>query len=99
MIEALLDARARGVEVPVLAAKFHATLAAMIVEVIDRLREESPGFPVALSGGCFQNGALLRQVVEGLRARGLEPLHHRRVPPNDGGIALGQAAVACQRLA
>ena len=47
---------------------------------------------VALTGGCFQNKRLTESAVAAVRARGLEPIWHRRIPPNDGGIALGQAA-------
>jgi hydrogenase maturation protein HypF len=46
---------------------------------------------VVLSGGCFQNRLFLEGAVAGLRAAGLRPSWHQRVPPNDGGISLGQA--------
>jgi hydrogenase maturation protein HypF len=49
---------------------------------------------VALSGGVFQNALLLRMTLRALTDRGVEVLTHRRVPPNDGGIALGQLMVA-----
>jgi hydrogenase maturation protein HypF len=52
-----------------------------------------------LSGGCFQNRLLLTQSAAGLRRRGFEPLLHRRVPPNDGGVCLGQIGVAAAVLA
>jgi len=48
-----------------------------------------------LSGGCFQNTRLTEAAVAALRAAGFEPVWHQAVPPNDGGIALGQAAWAC----
>jgi hydrogenase maturation protein HypF len=53
---------------------------------------------VALSGGCFQNAVLFELVVAGLEAQDLRVLTHRIVPANDGGLALGQAAVAAARL-
>jgi len=49
---------------------------------------------VALSGGCFQNRYLTERMVSRLRAAGLRPYWHQRVPPNDGGIALGQIVAA-----
>ena len=53
---------------------------------------------VALSGGCFQNRVLTERLAGALAARGFRVLLHRQVPPNDGGIALGQIAVAAARL-
>ena len=61
------------------------------------LRERSGLGTVALSGGVFQNLLLLGQVVDGLEESGFRVLTHARVPPNDGGISLGQAAVAGAR--
>jgi hydrogenase maturation protein HypF len=53
---------------------------------------------VALSGGCFQNRYLTERAVKRLREEGFSPCWHQRIPPNDGGIALGQAVIAGQRL-
>ncbi len=82
-----------------IAARFHATLAGVIVRVAERVRTETGIAEVALSGGVFQNVRLLEAATAGLAARGFGVLVHRRVPPNDGGLALGQAAVAARRLA
>jgi len=77
-----------------IAARFHETLARGVAEVCIRL----PLRTVALSGGCFQNRRLTERLKEMLEVQGFEVLLHGRVPPNDGGIALGQAAVAAFRL-
>ena len=77
-----------------MAAKFHNTVVAVIVEVCRRLRETDGLNLVCLSGGTFQNVYLLERVVPALRARGFAVYLNRKVPTNDGGIALGQAAVA-----
>ncbi|HUB77426.1 MAG TPA: carbamoyltransferase HypF [Bryobacteraceae bacterium] len=77
-----------------MAAKFHNTVAEAAVEVCRRIAMESKLRRVCLSGGTFQNVRLLTAAVAGLRANGLEVFLHAQVPPNDGGIALGQAAIA-----
>jgi hydrogenase maturation protein HypF len=71
-------------------ARFHNTLVEMAVAVATRMKESR----VVLSGGCFQNRYLTERLVSRLRATGLRPYWHQRVPPNDGGIALGQVMAA-----
>lgn len=93
LLEALLAERAAGADVPALAGRFHATLAEMIVAVAERVGLKR----VALGGGCFQNRVLLEETVRRLTARGFRAYWPQRVPPNDGGIALGQVAVAARR--
>ena len=77
-----------------IAARFHNTVAAMVVEVCGRLRKQERLNRVCLSGGTFQNVYLLKRAVDGLRRNGFEVFLHSQVPPNDGGIALGQAVIA-----
>ncbi len=83
-----------GIPPAVIAAKFHNGLALMIRDVCLRLREEGGLNEVALSGGVFQNVTLLGKTVPLLREAGFTVYVHRLVPPNDGGLALGQAVVA-----
>jgi hydrogenase maturation protein HypF len=83
----------RGMDRAVLAARFHATLAAAIR--LACLRADRP--TVALTGGCFENRRLVEETSALLAADGFEVLCHRRVPCNDGGLALGQAAIALAR--
>ena len=90
LVEALLADLRGGVSKAVIAARLHNGLAAAIVAVAQATGEPR----VALSGGCFQNRLLLQRSIDGLRAAGFEVLLHRSVPPNDGGISLGQVAVA-----
>jgi hydrogenase maturation protein HypF len=85
-IDALLTDLARGVAVTRTAARFHAMLAAAIAAVATAVGEPR----VVLSGGCFQNAWLTECAVYRLRQAGFKPYWHQRVPPNDGGIALGQ---------
>jgi hydrogenase maturation protein HypF len=74
--------------------RFHHTLADMIVFVCRQIATDSDLGTVALSGGCFQNRLLLELAVPRLEGAGFHVLLHRQVPCNDGGISLGQAALA-----
>jgi hydrogenase maturation protein HypF len=75
-----------------IAAKFHNTLVEMIVSFA-----QGAGFErVVLSGGCFQNKYLTERAVRRLREAGFRPYWHQRVPPNDGGICLGQIVAAAR---
>lgn len=80
-------------------AKFHLGVARLIVNVARRARDERRLNRVALSGGVFQNMFLLENTCRMLKADGFEVFTHSRVPTNDGGISLGQAAIANARLA
>lgn len=84
-----------------IAARFHKGLAQALVAMALSVREQSDRRfdTVALSGGCFQNRVLLEETMRGLQAHAFEVLTHCRVPANDGGIALGQAAIAAARFA
>ena len=95
MMERIVKERAAP---SLVAARFHNTLAAAIHEMCLRMRRESGIGRVCLSGGTFQNMRLLGLVARALRASGFELFLHRKVPPNDGGIALGQAVIAAQRM-
>ncbi|MGV0596748.1 carbamoyltransferase HypF [Mycolicibacterium porcinum] len=91
VLEAALNDVRFGVPTAVIGARFHHAVAGLIVELA--VARAAPGQPVALSGGVFQNVLLLRLTLDALRAEGFEVFTHRRVPPNDGGIALGQLLV------
>jgi len=75
-----------------IAARFHNTLADIVVAVAER--HQLPR--IVLTGGCFQNCYLVERTVSRLRAAGFRPYWHQRIPANDGGISLGQIA-ACVR--
>lgn len=94
MVVSILDDLRNRIGPDVISAKFHNTLAEMVVSVA-RYAGESR---IALTGGCFQNGLLLVRVVQRLREDGFEPFWHRNIPPNDGGIALGQILAAVREL-
>ncbi len=93
MVNAMLAGLETGRDRAGLALQFHQTLAAMSVAVARRAGCRQ----VVLSGGCFQNAILVACVESALRAAGFEVLRHRLVPPNDGGIALGQLVSAAAR--
>ncbi|TDD66662.1 carbamoyltransferase HypF [Actinomadura darangshiensis] len=97
LLDAVVADMKAGVPVPAIAARFHNAVAALIVTAASRIRTGTGLGTVALSGGVFQNMLLLERAVSGLTGEGFEVLTHHRVPPNDGGISLGQAAVATAR--
>lgn len=88
-----------GVASAHVAARFHATVVALMRALARRLREARRLNTVVLSGGVFQNAILLDAAVARLRADGFEVLVHQHVPPNDAGLALGQAVFAAYQLA
>ena len=99
MIRAIVDDVRRGTPVPRIAACFHATLAELLAAACRQAREASGLGVVALSGGVFQNRLLLEQTIARLEDSRFRVYINRRVPPNDGGLCLGQAAVAAALLA
>ena len=97
LVRAVVADLAAGVPRPVVAARFHNGVVDAIVQVCLTLRDRTGLSVVALSGGVFQNLLLLVRSVDRLTANGFRVLTHSRVPTNDGGISLGQAAVAAAR--
>lgn len=94
LVEAALADMRRRTEPATIAARFHNGLAAAIVAVAREVGEPR----VALTGGCFLNRLLVEQSSRQLREAGFEVLLHRQVPPGDGGISLGQVAVAAAHI-
>lgn len=88
-----------GESAAVISARFHRTVADLIVDCCERMRVAARLTRVCLSGGTFQNLRLLSLAATALRVHGFEVFVHRRVPPNDGGLALGQALIAARRVA
>jgi len=79
-----------------MAQKFHLTLVKMYTEALGRIREETGLNRVVLSGGVFHNQILLTNLIKGLTERDFLVYHHQKIPPGDGGISLGQAAIASE---
>jgi hydrogenase maturation protein HypF len=98
MWRALLGDLILDTPAPIIAARFHKGLARIVAAMAQKLAGDSRFDTVALSGGCFQSKILAEQLAARLTAAGFTVLTHSLVPPNDGGIALGQAAVAAARL-
>jgi hydrogenase maturation protein HypF len=94
----LIDMMDRGAPTPDLAWLFHDALADGLVRAVQRVADRSGITTVGLSGGVFCNELLTTRVCDRLDSSGCEVLMHRTVPPNDGGLALGQAAVAAATL-
>jgi hydrogenase maturation protein HypF len=94
LIHALLSDLRQNTPLPTIAARFHNGVAQMTLDVCRELRTRTDINEVALSGGVWQNVTLLQKTVQLLQADNFALLLHSQVPPNDGGLALGQTAVA-----
>ena len=94
LIRAIVKDVQRGVETAIIAAKFHQAIVTLIVKISLQLRQQKGLNQVALSGGVFQNVRLLATTIRQLQTHQFETFTHRLVPPNDGGLALGQAIIA-----
>ena len=94
----LLTDLARGVPKEMISAKFHTTVAEMIVTTCESLKDKLPSPKVALSGGVMQNKLLLEKVFNLLIQKDFEPVVHSQVPANDGGLSLGQAVIGGRYL-
>jgi hydrogenase maturation protein HypF len=94
LFRAILRDRERDVAASVISARFHNTLAEIIVAVA----RETGAKRVALTGGVFQNRYLTERAYRRLESEGFRPFTHQRLPPNDGGIALGQIVVAATQI-
>jgi hydrogenase maturation protein HypF len=98
MLAAILNDLRAGAPVPVIAARFHNTIADLMQRICIQIRSETNIDEVALSGGVWQNMTLLSKTVSKLYEHGFIAYLHHQVPANDGGISLGQAAVALHKL-
>ena len=94
MVRAIVEDLQNNIATGIISARFHQTLATMSVETCCQLRTATKINKVALSGGVFQNRFLTEATIQLLTDEGFHPLTHSLVPPNDGGLALGQAIIA-----
>ncbi len=99
VLRSLVDDLRHGMSVGRMAARFHRAVAHLVGQVANQARTESGVETVVLTGGVFQNAILASLARKELEGRSFRVLGHRLVPPNDGGIALGQVAVAVHRQA
>ena len=95
-IQSILDDFISGISPAVISGRFHRTIAEMVLEVCQMIRKKTDIQTIALSGGVWQNITLLEQTFRLLKDAGFQILTHREIPPNDGGISLGQVAVAAK---
>lgn len=98
IIRAVADDVGAGRSVAEIAGAFHNALRDLVVETVARVAKDREVRRVALTGGVFQNALLAERAADALERRGFDVLLHRRVPCNDGGLALGQAYVAAVAL-
>jgi hydrogenase maturation protein HypF len=94
MWRAILGDRFAGTSPARIAARFHVALADGVIRMAERVRKSTDVDTVALTGGVFQNRVLTEEVARGLREKDFRVLLHAELPANDGGLAIGQAAIA-----
>lgn len=94
LLSAVVDAIRAGQAIGLMGARFHRTVANIAIDMCERARMCKGVNEVALSGGVWQNEILFSLVRHGLEQAGFQVYVHRQVPPNDGGLALGQAVIA-----
>lgn len=94
ILKSILTDIGSGEKREIIAAKFHNTLVEIICTVVEKVGIDK----VVLSGGCFQNIILLSKTIKRLEEKDFNVYRHQRIPPNDGGISLGQVVVAAQKL-
>jgi hydrogenase maturation protein HypF len=97
LVRAVASDADAGTEAPVIARRFHTTVAEVIAAVCGRVRADTGLGAVVLSGGVFLNAVLTTEVCARLRRDGFRAYRHRLVPPGDGGLSLGQLAVAAHQ--
>ncbi|MFH1662587.1 MAG: carbamoyltransferase HypF [Chloroflexota bacterium] len=93
-LAAIISDLEKGVNQPVIAARFHRTIAQMTADVCRCIADETSVSRIALSGGVFQNRLLLKLTLDALNRARLDVITHRQLPTNDGCISLGQAVIA-----
>jgi hydrogenase maturation protein HypF len=93
MVRRILEEKGAGASAGDISSRFHHTLAEGIVEMARRIGQED----VVITGGCFQNRILAERATFRLEGEGFRVWRHRRIPPNDGGIALGQVLATAAR--
>jgi hydrogenase maturation protein HypF len=98
LIAAVTAETNRRAEAAWIARRFHTTVVAIVAQVCGQIRQTTGLEDVVLSGGVFLNALLTREASTRLRSEGFRVYRHRRVPPNDGGLSLGQLAIAAQQL-
>jgi hydrogenase maturation protein HypF len=98
LIRAAAEEIRQGVEVALVARRFHSTVIELISATCSQLRRATGIEAVVLSGGVFQSALLTREASSRLRSEGFRVYRHRLIPPNDGGLSLGQLAVAAAQM-
>ena len=98
VIKSVIEDMHKNVSQAKISARFHNSIANLVRQVCNMLRDEHGVNSVALSGGVWQNMTLLHKAVGLLKGDHFQILLHRQVPANDGGLALGQAVIVAHRM-